>query len=76
MIARMTAPASPRSDRFFRDLVELRIGVDELIEEGLVKRWGVTLVIGAILSAITMRLGATGDFVQPHGEDLAMDLFV
>jgi class 3 adenylate cyclase len=58
-----------------RDLYDLRNVVDDLIEEGLVHRWSVADVIGAILPRIGVQLEATGAFVETYGEDLAMHLF-
>lgn len=59
-----------------RELFELRNAVDELIEEGLVKRWSVSECLGAILPKVTATLGVTGAFVETYGEDLNLHLFV
>ena len=59
----------------YRELFELRNAVDELIEEGLVHRWSVSEVVGALLPKIAEMLGAKGSFVETYGEDLAMHLF-
>jgi adenylate cyclase len=62
-------------DVHLRELYELRDTVDELIEEGLVKHWSVSEVLGALLPAVVTRLGAKGAFVETYGEDLAIHLF-
>lgn len=59
-----------------RELYELRNTVDELIEEGLVKRWSVSEVLGALLPRVTDRLGAEGAFVETYGEDLELHLYL
>lgn len=59
-----------------RELYELRNMVDELIEEGLVKHWSVSEVLGALLPRVAGRLGATGAFVETYGEDLALHLYL
>jgi adenylate cyclase len=59
----------------YKELFELRALVDELIEEGLVHRWSVSEVIGAILPKFAERLGVAGAFVETYGEDLALHLF-
>lgn len=69
-------PSSELSEASIRDLYELRNVVDELIEEGLVHRWSVSEVLGALLPRIAARLGATGAFVETYGEDLELRLFV
>ncbi len=66
---------APLSERSIRDLYELRNVVDELIEEGLVHRWSVSEVLGALLPRVGEKLGATGAFVETYGEDLALKLF-
>ncbi len=58
-----------------RELYELRDTIDELIEEGLVKRWSVSEVLGALLPRVTERLGADGAFVETYGEDLGLHLY-
>src|SRR5262245_28141025 len=63
------------SDAAIRDLYELRNDVDELIEQGLVHRWSVAEVLGAILPKISERLGATAAFVETYHEDLSLRLF-
>ena len=63
------------SESVLRDLYELRNLVDELIEEGLVHRWSVSEVLGALLPRICPKLGATSAFVETYGEDLALRLF-
>jgi adenylate cyclase len=63
------------SEASIRDLYELRNVVDELIEQGLVHRWSVSEVVGALLPRVGERLGATGAFVETYGEDLATHLF-
>ena len=68
-------PSTDLSDGSIRDLYELRNMVDELIEQGLVHRWSVSEVLGAILPEIGRRLGVTGAFVETYGEDLALRLF-
>ena len=62
-------------DSQLRELYELRNMVDELIEEGLVKHWSVSEVLGALLPRLTKTLGAKGAFVETYGEDLALHLF-
>jgi class 3 adenylate cyclase len=58
-----------------RALYDLRKVVDDLIEEGLVKRWSVSEVLGALLPRVTERLGVLGAFVETYGEDLELHLF-
>lgn len=58
-----------------KELYELRNTVDELIEEGLVKRYTVSEVLGAILPRITKDIGVKGAFVETYGDDLAMHFF-
>ena len=62
-------------DSQLRELYELRNTVDELIEEGLVKHWSVSEVLGAILPMLTKTLSVDGAFVETYGEDLAIHLF-
>lgn len=62
-------------DAYIREIFELRTVVDEIIEEGLVKRWSVSEVVGAILPRVAEKLGAAGAFVETYGEDLALKLF-
>ena len=62
-------------DLHLRELYELRNTVDELIEEGLVKHWSVSEVLGALLPRMVARLGVRGAFVETFGEDLALRLF-
>ena len=62
-------------DAHLRELYELRNTVDELIEEGLVKHWSVSEVLGAMLPRIVAALGASGAFVETYGEDLQLHLF-
>jgi len=63
------------SEAHMRELFELRNTVDELIEEGLVKHWSVSEVLGALLPKVCRVLGATSAFVETYGEDLALHLF-
>ena len=65
----------PTQDSQLRELYELRNTVDELIEEGLVSRWSVSEVLGALLPRSASDLGVTGAFVETYGEDLALHLF-
>src|SRR5262245_47129605 len=58
-----------------RELFELRNVVDELVEQGLVKRASVGEVIGEILSSVGARLGLHGAFIETYAEDLALHLF-
>lgn len=58
-----------------RERYELRAMVDELIEEGLVKRWSVREVLDALLPRVGARLGARSVFIETYGEDLALRLF-
>lgn len=58
-----------------RELYALRNTVDQLIEEGLVQRWGVGEMLAALLPKIGPQLGATGCFVETFGEDLAIHLY-
>jgi hypothetical protein len=58
-----------------RELYELRNTVDELIEEGLVKRWSVSEMLGALLPRVCERLGTTGAFVETYGEDLELHVY-
>jgi len=67
--------AADLSDASIREVYELRNVVDDLIEEGLVHRWSVSEVLGALLPKVGERLGATGAFVETYSEDLAMRLF-
>ena len=62
-------------DSQMRELFELRNTVDELIEEGLVKHWSVSEVLGALLPRVTKTLEVKGAFVETYGEDLLMHLF-
>lgn len=62
-------------DAHLRELYELRNTVDELIEEGLVKHWSVSEVLGAMLPRIVSALHVTGAFVETYGEDLQLHLF-
>jgi adenylate cyclase len=62
-------------DSQLRELYELRNTVDELIEEGLVKHWSVSEVLGNLLPRIATTLGAKGAFVETYGEDLLLHLF-
>jgi adenylate cyclase len=71
----MAAMTAELSDASIRDLYELRNAVDELIEQGLVHRWSVSEVLGALLPKIGERLGGTGAFVETYGEDLGLRLF-
>ena len=59
-----------------RELFELRNLVDELIEEGMVKHWSVSEVLGAILPRVAQQLGVQGAFVETYGEDLNLHLFM
>jgi len=68
-------PSSELTDTAIRELYELRNVVDELIEEGLVHRWSVSDVLGALLPRMAERLGATGAFVETYAEDLALHRF-
>jgi adenylate cyclase len=58
-----------------RERFELRNMVDELIEEGLVKRWSVGVTLAALLPRLTARLGLRGAFVETYGEDLELRRF-
>jgi class 3 adenylate cyclase len=58
-----------------RELYALRTAVDELIEEGLVRRWGVAEMLGALLPRVGERLGVAGAFVETFGEDLALHVY-
>jgi class 3 adenylate cyclase len=58
-----------------RELFELRNTVDELIEQGLVHRWSISEMLGALLPRAAEKVGATGAFVETYGEDLGMHLF-
>ncbi|MDB4938303.1 MAG: Adenylate cyclase [Labilithrix sp.] len=69
-----TMSAMPQ-DSQLRELYELRNTVDELIEEGLVKHWSVSEVLGALLPRMVATLGAKGAFVETYGEDLQLHLF-
>ncbi|MBX3221117.1 MAG: adenylate/guanylate cyclase domain-containing protein [Labilithrix sp.] len=69
------AEGEPIPDTSLRELFELRNMVDDLIEEGLVHRWSVSEVLGALLPRVGARLGVTGAFVETYGEDLALRLF-
>ena len=62
-------------DSQLRELYELRNMVDELIEEGLVKHWSVSEVLGNLLPRIASTLDAKGAFVETYGEDLQLHLF-
>jgi adenylate cyclase len=62
-------------DAHLKELYELRNTVDELIEEGLVRHWTVSEVLGALLPRVVSILGAKGAFVETYGEDLALHLF-
>ena len=62
-------------DQHLRPLYELRNSVDELIEEGLVKHWSVSELLGALLPKIVLTLGVRGAFVETYGEDLELHLF-
>jgi adenylate cyclase len=68
-------PAADSGETSIRELYELRNAVDELIEQGLVHRWSVSEVLGALLPRVGGRVGATGAFVETYGEDLALHLF-
>src|SRR6185295_14651553 len=70
-MARM--PVEERAD--LEELYELRNTVDELIEEGLVKRWGIGEMLAALLPRVAERLGANGAFVETYGEDLELHVF-
>jgi class 3 adenylate cyclase len=63
------------ADAHLRELYELRNLVDEIVEEGLLRRWSVSEVLGAVLPRVAERLGAEGAFVETYGEDLALRLF-
>lgn len=65
----------PQAEQAMRELFELRNMVDELIEEGLVKHWSVSEVLGALFPRVAKSLGASGVFVETYGEDLALHLF-
>lgn len=67
--------AAPDETLAFRALFELRNAVDELIEEGLVKRWSIGEVLATLLPTIGKRLGVAGAFVETYGEDLALHRF-
>ncbi|MDF2693677.1 MAG: Adenylate cyclase [Labilithrix sp.] len=67
--------SGPTSEASIRELYELRNMVDELIEEGLVHRWSVSEMLGALLPRVGQRLGASGAFVETYGEDLSPHLF-
>lgn len=69
------AMMAPMSEQALRELFDLRDMVDDLIEEGLVKHWSVSEVLGALLPKIAESLGAQGTFVETYGEDLALHLF-
>lgn len=70
-----TPASSPFEGVDVRELYTLRNTVDELIEEGLVKRWGVAEMLGALLPRVAARLGARGAFVETFAEDLALHLY-
>ncbi|MBX3232285.1 MAG: adenylate/guanylate cyclase domain-containing protein [Labilithrix sp.] len=59
-----------------RELFDLRDLVDELIEEGLVKRWSVSEMLGALLPRIGEQLAATAAWVETYGEDLNLRAFL
>ncbi|MBS2020408.1 MAG: adenylate/guanylate cyclase domain-containing protein [Deltaproteobacteria bacterium] len=65
----------PQAEQAMRELFELRKMVDELIEEGLVKHWSVSEVLGALFPRVAKSLGVEGMFVETYGEDLALHLF-
>lgn len=69
------AEAAPIPDASFRELYELRNLVDDLIEDGLVRRWSVGEVLATLLPRVGERVGASGAFVETYGEDLALHLF-
>ncbi|MDB4945336.1 MAG: Adenylate cyclase [Labilithrix sp.] len=62
-------------DAHLRPLYELRDSVDELIEEGLVKGWSVSELLGSLLPRLVAQLGVEAAFVETYGEDLALRLF-
>jgi class 3 adenylate cyclase len=62
---------APELERLF----ELRNIVDELIEEGMVKRWSVSEVLGALMPRVAAHVGADAIFFETYGEDLALHLF-
>src|SRR4051812_1393145 len=64
------------SEALLRELYKLRDLTDELIEEGLVQRWSVSEMLGALLPRVGESLGATGAFVETYGEDLAIHVFL
>ena len=67
--------AMAEHDVDLKELYELRSAVDELIEEGLVKRWSISEMLGALLPRVRDRIGASGVFVETYGEDLELHLF-
>ncbi len=65
----------PAMSEDVRELYALRNTVDELIEEGLVRRWGVAEMMSALLPRVASHLGAKGAFVETFGEDLALHVY-
>ena len=74
-MADLSARKPAEENARYKELFELRNTVDELIEEGLVKRWSVSEMLGALLPRIVTLLAAKGAFVETYGEDLALHLF-
>ncbi len=58
------------------ELYALRHMVDELIEEGLLRHWNVSEMLGALLPRVADRLDVTSAFVETFGEDLALHLYM
>lgn len=67
--------AMAMADETLRELYDLRTMVDDLIEDGLVRRWGVGEVLASLLPQVAPRLGAVGAFVETYGEDLELHEF-
>src|SRR5262245_18926105 len=63
--------SSPDLEKLF----ELRNLVDELIEEGMVKRWSVSEVLGTLMPRVAEHLPIQGLFFETYGEDLELHLF-
>jgi class 3 adenylate cyclase len=75
MQARIRRPARYDAGVDYEELFQIKSAVDDIVERGMVERWSVSEVIGAMLPEVARRCGLRGAFVETYGEDLALHLF-
>jgi hypothetical protein len=59
----------------YEELFQIRNAVDDILERGLLERWSVSEVVGAMLPDLVARCGLRGAFVETYGEDLQLHVF-